>query len=106
FAQLCEPFNMGLIDDGVLPRDCRSALLTPGKCLVHHDRLRHPARIVAAIERQVASRASCAITEMSVAPHDPACKLFGIRVDQKLVSVEPVSEFGLVGSMNAIAVKL
>src|SRR6476620_1105144 len=43
---------------------------------------------------------------MGVAPHQPASEPLGIGVEQQLVGVEAVAALGLVGPVDAIAVKL
>ena len=105
-ALLRQPLDVRFIDDGVLPRDRRLALLAPGECFVDHDGLRHAARVVAPVEGQVGARAAGAIAEMRVAPDQTAREPLGVWIDQEFVEVEAESPLGLVGAMNAVAVEL
>ena len=66
----------------------------PVEGLVDHHRLRHAARIVAAVKGKILARAPGAIAEMRVAPHQPAGELLGIGIEQQLVGVEAVAALG------------
>src|SRR4029077_2956193 len=68
--------------------------------------LGHAARIVPPVEREVLARAAGAITEMGIAPDQPAGEALGIGVEQQLVGVEAVAVLGVVRPVNAIAVEL
>ncbi len=51
-ARLGQAFDVRLVDDGVFPGDGGAYLApAPVEGFVDHDRLRHAARIVAAVER-------------------------------------------------------
>ncbi len=98
---------MRFIDDGVFPGDVRSRLAaSPVEGLVDDDGLRHAAGVVTAIERKVLARAAGAIGEMRIAPYQPSGQPPGIGIEQQLVGVEAVAVFGLIGSVNAIAIEL
>ena len=43
---------------------------------------------------------------MRVAPHEPAGKASGVRVEQELVGIEAVALLRRIGTMDAIAVQL
>ena len=58
-----QSLDMGLIDDGVFPRDRKPAFLAPGEGGIDDDGLRHAARIVASIEGEVGARTAGAIPE-------------------------------------------
>ena len=77
-----------------------------GEGFVDDDRLRHAARIVAPIERQVGAGAAGPVAEMGVAPNQPAGEPFRIRIEQELVGVEAKAALRLIGAMHAVAVDL
>src|SRR5215203_2566885 len=81
-AQLRQTLNVGFIDDRVFPRDRWTPFLAPRVGGIDYDRLRHPACIVAPVERKVCALVTCAITKMSVAPYNPTCQSLGIGIDQ------------------------
>ena len=98
---------MGLVDDGVLPGDVGAHLARPQlKVSSTTTALRHPARVVAAVEGKVLARAPRAIAEMRIAPDQAAGEPFGIGIEQQLVGVEAVSAFRRIGAMDAIAIEL
>src|SRR6476659_1789630 len=105
-ALLGEAFDMRLVNDRILPGDSGLALLSPGERLIDHHAFRHSPRIIEAIEGEVGARTAGAITEMGVAPNQPAADPFGIGIDQKLVGIEAKAAFGLIGSINPVPVKL
>ena len=78
----------------------------PVEGLVDHDRLRHAAGIVAAVEGKILARAPGAIAEMRVAPHQPPGEPLGVGIEQQLVGVEAVAVLGRIGAVDAIAVEL
>ena len=72
-ALLRQALDVGLVDDGVFPGDVGADFAAaPVEGLVDHDRLRHAARVVAAVEGKVLARAAGAVGEMRIAPHQPA----------------------------------
>ena len=106
-ALLRQALDVRLVDDGVFPGDVGAHLAAaPVEGLVDDDGLRHAARIVAPVEREVLARAAGAIGEMRVAPHQPSGEPPGIGIEQQLVGVEAVAVLGLIGPVNAIAVEL
>ena len=106
-ALLRQALDVGLVDDGVFPGDVRPYLAAaPVEALVDHDRLRHAARIVAAVKGKILARAPRSIAEMRVAPHQAAGEPLGIGIEQQLVGVEAVPAFGRIGAVDAIAIEL
>ena len=106
-ARLGQAFDMRLVDDGVFPGDGGAHLApAPVEGFVDHDRLRHAARIVAAVEGEVLACAPGAIAEMRVAPHQAADEPLGIGIEQQLVGVEAVPALGRIGAVDAIAIEL
>src|SRR5207253_5523297 len=69
-------------------------------------RFRHSARVVAAVEGEVSTRAAGAIAEMSVAPDQPAHQPLGIGIDEQLVVVEAKSPLRVIWSVDAVAIGL
>ncbi len=105
-VQLGQSLDVRLVDDRVLPRDLRALLGGRRGGGLDDHRLRHATRIVAPIERKIATRAAGAVAEMGVAPHQPSGERLGMRVDQQLVRVKTKAALGIVGAVHAIAVKL
>src|ERR1700709_2367036 len=107
FAFLRQALDVGFIDDGVFPGDVGPHFAAaPVEGFVDNDGLRHAARIVAPVEREVLARAPGAIGEMRIAPYQPSGKPPGIGIEQQLVGVETVAVFGFIGPVNAVTVEL
>src|SRR6516164_9068185 len=103
---LGEALDLGFVHDCVFPTDCRVALFTPGEGFIDDHRLRHSARVVAPVEREVRAGAAGAIAEMRIAPDQTAHDPFGIRIDEQLVMIEAQPPPGVVAAVNAIAIEL
>src|SRR3984893_7341827 len=102
-AFLRQSLDVRFVDDGVFPGDVRSCLAAgPVEGFVDDDGLRHAARIVAPIEREVLARAPGAIGEMRIAPYQPSGKPPGVGVEQQLVGIEAVAVLGFIGPVNAV----
>ncbi len=97
--------HVQLEDDGLFPRDLRAAILTPGESGFDDPALWDIARVVAPVKRQILARAADAVGKDSVAPTNSALECFGVGVDQQLVRIEPMAIGGIVGPVNAVAVK-
>src|SRR5262245_49602290 len=95
-AKLRQAFDVGFIDDRVLPGNRRSAFFTPGERFVDNHALGHAARVVAPVERQIGARTASPVTEMRVTPDEPPYQLFRIRIDEELVRIEAQPTFGLI----------
>ena len=72
--------------------------------VVHHHRLGHGGRAVAAVHRQVGAGVVQAIAEQRVAPVDRAGQLARVRVEQQFVRVEAMAVARIVGTMGPQAV--
>ncbi len=106
-AFLRQALDVRFIDDGVFPGDVGAQFAaSPIEGFVDDDGLRHAARIVAPIERQVFACAPGAIGEMRIAPYQPSGKASRIGIEQQFVGVEAMAVFGLIGAMNSVAIKL
>ena len=106
FTLLRQALDVRLIDDGVLPGNMRADLAAaPVEGLIDDHGFRHAAGIVAPVEREILTRASGAVGEMCIAPYQPSGKPPSIGIEQQLIGVEAVTVFGLIGAVNAIALK-
>ena len=74
--------------------------------MVDDDALRHSARVIPSIERQIGPRAAGAIAEMGIAPDDAPGQLLGIGIDEQLVRVEAEAALGFIAAVNPIAIEL
>src|SRR5215471_10512654 len=101
-----EPTHMQFIDDAVVPGRARSAIGSPGKRRIDHDRFRHPGTAVAAVERHILQTMSNSITEMRVAPLRATLDLLGIGIKKKLVVVEAHPFRGIEWAMDSITIEL
>jgi hypothetical protein len=81
---------MGLIDDGLRPRDVGRPVVSPIEHVVAHHRLQHALGAVAAVIREIGPWRIDAIAEERVVAADPAGKAPRIGVDQELVRIEAV----------------
>src|SRR4029453_2080665 len=97
---------MRLVDDGVFPWGMRPPLVAPGEGLIDHHALRHAARIIATVEREITARAAGAISEMRIAPDQPPGEPLGIRIEQELVRIETKAMLGFIGTGHAVTVEL
>ena len=102
-VQLGHAAHVRLVDDGMLPRDLRRAVVAPGEGGVDDPALRHQGRAVPLVERQVVHRLHL-VAEQLRPPFEVAHQRLGVRVDQQLVRVEPVPLLRRVGAVNAVAV--
>src|SRR4029434_5503488 len=99
-----ESANVKLVDHRVMPWDVRRPVVAPGECRVDYLALRHRARSVAAIKRQVTSAVADGITVQRVTPSQRTYEVERIRVEQQLVRIEAHALLRAVGPMHAIAV--
>src|SRR4051795_13271460 len=104
---LRQALYVGFVDDCAFPgysRLPRAASRREGR--VDHGGFGHPARIVSPVERQILARASGAIAEMGIAPHQPARNPTRIGIEQQLVAIEAMTVLGLVRAVNPVAIEL
>ena len=59
--------DMHLIDHGVAQRRAQRPVVAPGEAVVDQPALRHHARVVAPVHREIAARPADAIAEMQIA---------------------------------------
>src|SRR6266487_595501 len=105
-AKLRQTFDMGFIDDRVLPGNRRSTFFAPGERFVDDDALRYSTRVVPPVEREVCPGAAGAIPEMRVAPDEAPGELLGIGIDEELVRIEAQSPLGLIRAIDPVTVEL
>ena len=103
-AQFRKALHMGFIDQRVGPRAGRRAVLAPACCIVDDDAFWNHRRAVAPVHGEVAAKCAEAISEQGVMPAYATKELACIRIDKKLVRVEPMPLLWLIRSMHAIAV--
>src|SRR5437667_1925751 len=100
-----ETAQMCLVDHALVPGAVRRTVSTPAELRFDDAAFWHPARIVAAVERQIGARRAGPISEMRIAPFERALERARIRIQQQLVRVEAVSALGLIGSIDTVAVE-
>src|SRR5215467_9046889 len=83
-AQLCEAFEVRLVDDSVFPCAVRAALVWPGVRYIDDDGLVHVARIVAPIEGEVRQLMASAVGKMRVGPGEMSGEPLAVGIDQQL----------------------
>jgi hypothetical protein len=100
--------DVHLVDEAVVGRVVRPAVVAPVEVRVDHLALGHHRGAVAPVERQVLLLVADGVAEMRVAPlvAEAARDAVGVGVDQQLVGVEAVPALGLVGAVHAVAVEL
>ena len=105
-AQLREAFDVRFINNRVAPGNGGPAFFAPGEGFVHNHTLRHTARIVAPVEREIGACAAGAVAEMRIAPDESSRELLCIRINKQFVRVEAQSTLGVIGAMHPIAIEL
>src|SRR4051812_9140609 len=105
-ALLRQSPDMHFVDDGVFPWCKRPALVAPGEGLIDHHALGHAARTVAAVKGKITARAARAISEIRIAPDQPAGELPGVGIEQELVRIEAKATLGFIETVHAITVEL
>ena len=80
-----EAAHVHLVDDRVVPRRTRTAVIAPGERRIDHLALRHAQRVVAPVERQIASLTADAIAEVRVGPRQRTDDRFRVGIEHKLV---------------------
>ncbi len=104
--QLGEAAHVHLVDDRVVPRRARIAVVAPRERRVDDLALRHAARVVAPILRQVGALTADAIAEVRIAPGERPDDRLRIGIEQQLLRVEAMAVLRLVRAVHAIAVQL
>ena len=74
------------------------------KAGINNNRAGHIVRTIARIKAQIGGLRADRIAHDRVVPIDLTCQPFGVRIKQKLVGVEPVSLFGRIGAVHAVAI--
>ena len=99
-----EPADVNLVNNAFMPGSSGRSVFTPGEGGIHHATLGHAQRAIAAVEGEVSTGVTDAISKMGVAPVKCAVNLLGIRIEQQLVMVEAQATIRLIGPVDAIAV--
>ena len=100
-----EALDVGFVDDGLVPRGSRRAVLPPAKSWFDHARQRRKRRAVAFVEARVVARA-VRIPVESIVPMQVTADRLGVRIEHDFVCVETVASLGLVRAVNPVAVEL
>jgi hypothetical protein len=103
---LREPFDVGLVDYGVVPGDARRPVVSPGEGGLHHPALGHACGVVPLVEGQILFFGAEPVAEVRVAPVKGTYRGPGVGVEEQLVGVVAVALSGVVGSVNPVAVEL
>ncbi len=101
-VQLGVALDVGLVQDGLVPRHVRPAVVAPGERRVDHAALGHELGAVALVERRVLLAHD--VAEQLRRPLDLADDGLGIRVQHQLVGVEAVTVLRFVGAVDPVAV--
>ena len=104
--QLREAAHVHLVDDRLVPRRARPAVVAPGERRIHDRGKRGERGAVARIEHQVRLRLPDGVPEHRIVPPDGPGDRFCVRVEHHLVRVEPVTVRGIPGAVDAITVEL
>ena len=104
-VELGEAAHVKLVEDGPLPWHPRTCGVTPQAARFDHPALRHVARVVPAVERQVSGGAVEPVAEVDRVRLERAVQRLRVRVDQQLVRVESVARTRIVRPVDAIAVE-
>ncbi len=104
-VQLGEALDVQLVDDGLVPRRLRRAIVPPGKRIVHNRGERRVRGAVAIVGRRAVGRAH-AKREQRVVPPRRASDDLGVGVHDQLARVEAMAVLRRVGAVDAIAVEL
>ncbi|MNN35150.1 hypothetical protein D3C81_1489920 [compost metagenome] len=105
FAQHGRAAHMHLVDRGFRPWPVQRAVIAPVEALVDNHGLRHHRRAVAAVWRQVCTRAVEPIAEQRVGPAHRAAQQARVGVQQQLVRIEALAPAWLVGAVGAVTVQ-
>ena len=92
--QICQPFNVGFINNGVAPRRARRGIVFPVVEIVHHHAFGRDGRAVAVVRFAVANVEQRVIFKLTV-------HAVRARVNQQLRRVKPVPLRGLPGAVYA-----
>ena len=99
-----ESLDVQLVDQRVVPRRRRAAILTPGERRIDDLALGHAEGVVALVHGEIFALAADAIAEMTVAPAQIADDRFGVWIEQQLLRVEAKPFRRIVGTVNPVAV--
>ena len=84
-----EAFDVNFVDDRAMPRCARRAIRAPSERRVNHHSFEHAGATVAAILGKVFVAVTDTIRKKGVMPLQGALNLLGVRIEEKLVVIEP-----------------
>ena len=98
--------HVHLVDDPLVAREVRMAVVAPAERRVDHLAAGHGGGVVAPVEGQVLALLPDGVAVVGVAPAHVAHDAARVGVEEELVRVEAVPLLGLVGAVHAVAVEL
>ncbi len=100
-----EAAQIHLVDHRLVPGTARVTVVAPAELGLDDTAFRHAAGVVPAVEGEIGAWRAGAIAEMRIVPFERAVEGASVGIEHQFVRVEPVPAFGLVGSVDAIAIK-
>ena len=100
---LGQPFDVGLVDDGIGVLAVRRSVHAPVEIRVDDDRLRHRMRRIVVI---AAVRVPEGVAEKRLLPIEMAVDGLGVRVEQQFGGVAAQTQAGVVGAVHPVSVAL
>ena len=102
---LVKPFDVGLVEDRLVPRHALAArFAVPVEVLIDDDAFRHERRRVALVEGKIVAGLDL-IAEHGRVPLEFERVGAGVGVEQQLVGIEAVARLRLVGAMHPVAIE-
>ncbi len=98
--------DVRLVDHGVGPGAVGAQVRPPGHGRIDHHAFRHHECRIAPVEGEIAAAVADPVAEDRIVPADLAVEFQRVGVEQQLVGIEAVAVVRLVGTVDAIAVKL
>ncbi len=89
-----------------MPIGARRRVVAPAKRRVDDHAFRQPLGAIARVRRQIAIRMADGIAEQSIAPLDRPGDRLGVGIEQKLGGIEAMAARRVVGTLDAITIKL
>src|SRR6185437_844774 len=95
-----------LVDNGLRQRGLRILIASPIETGIDDPTFRHERGIIPGVKGKIAPRVPDDIATMKIGPHERSVERARIRIDKKLVRIEPVPGPRIIRTMHAIAIKL
>ena len=102
----CEPLDVEFVNDRLVPRRARTAIITPCECGID-DRGQHRERcVVATVEREVFFGILDAVSVDLVAPANVPPNRPGVWLEHDFIGIEPVPVLRSVWTVHPVAIQL